>query len=254
MILGNKILISSQYDSDAMAFIIATNISNITQCNAISTLVGSLKAAGIWQKMKAIYPFIGGTAASHKFNLKDPRDLDIAYRILFSGGIQHSENGVLPNGSTGFGDTRLNTSVLSATNNSLAYYSKSNTTGNTVDIGVYDGSRFFTVGLSNYPYNYLCGAVDNVINFNTVTKGLFLQSRLSSFNFAGYKNATLIGSNSSVGNGFPIGNALLFKRADGFYGNKECAFASIGEGLTATEVTLYYNIIQTYQQSLNRQV
>jgi hypothetical protein len=28
--------------------------------------------------MQAIYPFIGGTAYSHKFNLKDPRDTDAA--------------------------------------------------------------------------------------------------------------------------------------------------------------------------------
>jgi hypothetical protein len=65
-------------DADATAFIAAAGITNLTQAAAISTLVDDLKTYGLWTKMKALYPFVGGSAASHKFNLKDPRDLDAA--------------------------------------------------------------------------------------------------------------------------------------------------------------------------------
>ena len=42
------------YDTDAQAFINAAIITDITQANAINSLVISLKSAGIWTKMKAI--------------------------------------------------------------------------------------------------------------------------------------------------------------------------------------------------------
>ena len=69
-------------DPDAIAFLMAAGITDGTQAAAINTLVIRMKADGIWTKMKAIYPFVGGSAASHKWNLKDPRDLDAAYRLV----------------------------------------------------------------------------------------------------------------------------------------------------------------------------
>ena len=66
-------------DADATTFITAAGITNLIQASAINTLVNDLKTYGLWTKMKAIYPFVGGSATSHKFNLKDPRDLDAAF-------------------------------------------------------------------------------------------------------------------------------------------------------------------------------
>ena len=50
----------------------AAGITDGTQAAAINTLVIRMKADGVWTKMKSVYPFVGGSAASHKFNLKDP--------------------------------------------------------------------------------------------------------------------------------------------------------------------------------------
>jgi hypothetical protein len=94
-------------DVNAQAFVTSAALSDSTQINAVNTLVLDLKAAGLWTKMKAVYPFVGGTATSHKWNLKDPRDLDAAYRLVFYGGWVHSSTGAKPNGSTGYADTRL---------------------------------------------------------------------------------------------------------------------------------------------------
>jgi hypothetical protein len=38
------------------------------------------------------------------------------------------------------------------------------------------------------------------------------------------------------------------------YENKECAFASIGDGLTDADVANLYTIVQKYQTTLGRQV
>lgn len=37
---------------------------------SINELVKDLKSNNLWDKMKAIYPFVGGTVSSHRFNLK----------------------------------------------------------------------------------------------------------------------------------------------------------------------------------------
>ena len=49
-------------DTDAQAFLNAAFITSQTQANAINTLVTDLKTAGVWTKMMAIYPFVGGNA------------------------------------------------------------------------------------------------------------------------------------------------------------------------------------------------
>src|SRR3982751_3141685 len=94
-------------DVDAAAFITAAGITDPTQQTAINNFVVSLKAANIWTKMLAFYPFVGGTPKSHKFNLKDPRDLDAAFRLVFSGaGNLHSAAGFAAGGS-GYADTKF---------------------------------------------------------------------------------------------------------------------------------------------------
>ena len=89
-------------DPDAQAFITAASITDPTQQSAINTLVTDLKGYGVWTKMKALYPFCGSTASQHKWNLKDPRDLDVAFRLVFSGGGTHSANGAWPNGTNAY--------------------------------------------------------------------------------------------------------------------------------------------------------
>ena len=85
---------SQPLDPDAAAFLSAAGISNQVQSNAINNLVLDLKEEALWTMMDAIYPVIGGTAASHKLNLKDPRDLDAAFRLSFNGSWTHNSSGM----------------------------------------------------------------------------------------------------------------------------------------------------------------
>ena len=93
-------------DADADAFIAAAGITDATQQTALQTLVTTLKSDNVWDKCNAIYPFVGGTATAHKFNLKDPQDTDAAYRLDFNGTWTHDANGAKANGTTSdFADT-----------------------------------------------------------------------------------------------------------------------------------------------------
>lgn len=150
--MGKKILFANKYcgtftsygnasSSEAAAFITATGITDTIQINAIRELVNNLKGFGLWSKIKAVYPMIGGSAITHKYNLKDPRDLDAAFRLVFNGGWIHSSTGAKPNGTTGYADTKLIPSVqLSLYNAHLSYYSRTQIleTSN-IEIGIYSG-------------------------------------------------------------------------------------------------------------------
>ena len=124
-------------DADAQAFITAAAITDPTQQIAINNLVVGMKADGTWTKMKAIYPFVGGTATTHKWNLKDPRDLDAAFRLVFNGGWTHSSTGATPNGTNGYADTYLvpSTQIASINSAHISFYSRTNS-NSSCDIGV----------------------------------------------------------------------------------------------------------------------
>ena len=91
-------------DTDCAAFLTATGITNPTISGAVCTLVTSLKSANLWTKLNAIYPMVGGTATTCKFNLKNPADTNAAFRLNFVGGWVFSSNGALPNGVNTYAD------------------------------------------------------------------------------------------------------------------------------------------------------
>lgn len=103
------------YDPDAQAFITAAGLTDDTQKSAINQLVLDFKKAGTWGLMLAIYPFIGGSAVTHKWNLRDPRDTDASYRLTFSGGWTHSSTGAWANGTNAYANTYINPSTSVAT-------------------------------------------------------------------------------------------------------------------------------------------
>ena len=258
-------------DADAQAFITAANITDTTQKNAINTLVTDLKTANIWTKMKALYPFVGGTATTHKYNLKDPRDLDAAYRLVFNGGWTHSSTGALPNGTTGYADTKFTMSSVypsTVTNLHVSYYSRTNSANITM-LGVQDD----TVNNGSQIYLLSNGSTDIYAAINTdstrvttsatTSQGFYLASRESLSLLKGYKNGSYVGQQTTTQAGYkaqiPIyigaGNyRSLFNVPDIFYGNKESAFASIGDGLNATEAAAFYTAVQKYNTTLGRNV
>lgn len=134
-------------DPDALAFIAASGITDNTQKSAINSLVLSLKGYSVWSSLNAIYPFVGGTAFTHKWNLKDPRDLDAAYRLEFFGGWTHNSNGITGNGTNALANTFYNPSTN--TMNSLGVYARTGTVNQTFmsSITYNEGEGFY-----NGPY------------------------------------------------------------------------------------------------------
>ena len=271
MILANHGILSSSgasVDADALAFMTAASITDNTQKTAINTLVTDLKTYNIWTKMKALYPFVGGSASSHKWNLKDPRDLDAAYRLVFSGGWTHSSTGALPNGTTAYADTKLNqNTVLQANNEHFAVYLRTNSLGTTVDGGLWNGTYGTQIfSRANVPvlsandiflaYGQQAAVVYSYVT-NTDSKGFYMVNRVSSSDVKIIKNSS-INNFSIAGAGKAELNFLLAARnnmgtAD-LFSNREQAFSSIGDSLTDTETSNLYTAIQNFNTTLSRNV
>lgn len=262
----------AQYDSDAQAFIDAAAISNITQKDAINQLVLALKAAGIWNRMVAIYPFVGGTASSHKWNLKDPRDLDAAKRLTFSGGWTHTDNGALPDGSTGYANTFIdfNQDVPQYSLHG-SYYSRTNTAPGSEDyylFGVAVGGQI--IGLDTYSTDrYFAVVADSVrlivVTGQTTFKKLLGISCYHFDNFRIYNDGTVIGSNTGIRYGYfpstdPANTNKLYLGAYNnsgtplYFSSRECAFASFGYGLDATQWAALNTAVTNFQTTLGRAV
>jgi hypothetical protein len=255
-IIGSSVTVASG-DADALAFFTAAGITDTTQKTAVNTLVTDLKAANIWTKMKALYPFVGGTASAHKFNLKDPRDLDDAYRIIFNGGMTHSNLGMISNYTTSYADTRLipSTALSSLFSQHVSVYSQTSTaspTNNTNSIGEWqDGTRAMLMKIRNLS-NVFSWEVGNggASTSNTDAKGFYLGSVVANNSIKLYKNNTNVATNTATFSGsLPTQMQPIGKNE-----NKTFSFVSIGDGLTGTEAANFYTAVQSYQTTLNRQV
>lgn len=153
--VGDKLVFSSvTIDPDAQAFLTATGIVDATITDAINNLVIGLKNNGLWTKMIAIYPFVGGTAETNKWNLKDPRDLDQAYRLAFFGGVTHSNHGVQGNGSDGYGITFFAPGYINSFEGQSAFYYVNQVGNRGVDFGCFTGTTGFQSNIYNSLNNF----------------------------------------------------------------------------------------------------
>lgn len=257
-------------DADAQAFITAAGITDATQQSAINTLVTDLKGYSIWDKMKAIYPFVGGTSTTHKWNLKDPRDLDSAFRLVFSGGGTHSANGYLPNGVNSYADTKFNmtTNFNSTSDASMGIYLRTDTSSTGVDMGAGDTNNADEGILIYSSYSgstyYSCAFGASFISpapSNSDSKGFYAVVRNSGEQSAHKRGnitintteteavTTLQSLNIYVGGGNPKTGSV-----SNLYSDREVAFSFIGDKLTQTEINNYYTAVQAYQTSLSRNV
>jgi hypothetical protein len=253
----------SEVDPDATAFLTAAGITDPTISSAINTLVVDLKGYGIWTKMKAIYPFVGGAATTHKWNLKDPRDLDAAYRLSFFGTITHSSTGVKGDGSTGFYNTYLSTSAIGQNDISMFVYIRDNIAEDKTDIGAldssapYSGFQINSRGAAN-GFNTRCNSGGTIgSSASTDSRGLFGITRINSTEYKNSKNTTQTTiSLASTGTKTRSIFGLCFSvnGTANFFSTRQQAYSCIGYGLTDTESDNLYTAVQAFQTTLSRQV
>ena len=254
----------SAVDPDAQAFFdrvtTAGGTLSATEQTAVNSLVVQMKDDGIWSKMKAIYPMVGASAAACAQNL-----VSSSFTGTFSGGWTFSSTGATPNGANGYMDTGLNTnSNLVFSSSHLSFYSRtSNSAGFITDIGNDTGSSYFRLRLFEATTTgwALITTIPTWARNTSVTNslGFYLGSRTSSSKLIFQKNNTILATSTVLESiALPNNNTLLGalnnngSRAE--YSTRQCAFASIGDGLTDTEASDFYTAVQAFQTTLSRQV
>lgn len=252
-------------DPAAAAFLTAAGITDPTITSAINRLVKNYKGIGnlnnsvdLWSGSLAIYPIVGGSANAHKFNLKDPRDLDAAFRLAFSGGWTHNANGITGNGVNTAANTFLNPSVvLSASANSYGVYNRTNTAKG-YDIGAFLSPNDTMVAARYTSGNAIFSVTGTTYNqvVNSDARGCYIFSKNGAAANNLYKNGASIlsSSNASVyaNDNFRIGSGGL-GYADSSDHNYAFAFFST-QGLSNINAQLLNSIIIQFQTDLSRQV
>jgi hypothetical protein len=248
-------------DADAQAFITASGISG-TNATATNQLVIDLKAANIWTKMKAVYPMVGSSATSMKWNLVNPVDSNAAFRLTFAGGGTFSSNGYLPNGVNSYANTFCATNQMALNSIHLSYYSRSNVLAGESQISsTFTSSTPNSTSQINIKNAYIrlnqTGSITSVTNTNTL--GLHIATRTASNLLKLNKNGNVIGTWTNITSAtstLPLYIAANNQNNSTInsYTTAECAFASIGDGLSDAEALAFYNAVQTFNTTLGRQV
>jgi len=240
-------------DPDAQAFITAAGITNPTQQGAINTLVVDLKGYSIWTKFKAIYPIVGGIASSHAVNLKTPGTHNLTFQV----GWTHSSTGMTPLST--FANTNLNDNTILTLNSvHISYYSRTNENVAVIEMGAGLGDGLFIEARTSNVSYYRVHSSALLQHADTDSRAFYLANRTASNVMNAWKNgvklATSTGASTFKQNYNIYIGALNNGGTASFPTGKQCAFASIGDGLTDTESANFYTAVQAYQTTLGRQV
>jgi hypothetical protein len=256
-----RVRASTDPDADAQAYFdrvtTAGGTLTTTEKTAVNQLVIDLKANSLWTPMKAIYPMVGSSAAACAQNLKSS-----SFTGTFTSGWTFSSSGATPNGTSAYMNTGLAPSGNLGLNSShISYYSRTNSNTTELDIGagttINISSLFIearTAGITFFKIN-----TDAIfLSFSdSDSRAWYMGNRNSSTTFQGWKNSvsTSITTNSRglTANNIYIGAANIAGVAS-FFSTKQCAFASIGDGLTDTQASALYNAVQTMNTTLSRNV
>jgi hypothetical protein len=249
----------STYTTRTTAFAAATGITDTTILNALNTFDTGLISNGLDTKMKALYPMVGGTANTHKFNFMDAQDTDTAFRLAFNGGWVHSSTGALPNGINAFADAKLNLNTMNSINDiSYGYYCRTNS----ISLGSFGWGKVPDKYLSNEfwirynddnKYGYIFDSANDGGSAGGDCRGFNAQSRIAS-NVKYIQKNSLISTYTSLSTGSLFSRNFIFSQGSQGYENRENAFGYISNGLTNTELSNLYTLTQALQTSLSRQV
>jgi hypothetical protein len=262
---GSFRAITISTDADAQAFFsrvtTAGGTLTTTEQSAIITLVTSLKSAGIWTKMSALYPMVGASAAACAQNLKSG-----LFTGTFTAGWTYQSTGVTPNGTSAYMNTGFNTSAsLVKTSAHVSFYTSTNSNagsayeiGNSTNAGLtVDNTQLQNRYSNNFAYFTVADNGGVISISSTDSRGFWCGTRVVNNQYF-FKNGSQIatgiaGSGNLANNNLYIGAANAGGTA-AVFSNKQCSFASIGEGLSGTNASDFYTAVQAFQTTLSRQV
>jgi hypothetical protein len=198
-----------------------------------------------------------------KYNLKDPRDLDAAFRLSFVGAWIYKSKGIIGNAINTYANTYLVPSTnLTVSNNHLSTYIQNNTVGNFYDFAASNDAGTIVNELSliarytgSLSYYSSAGTYNCSIS-STDSRG-FTMGTMSGTNTQNiYKNGVNVRNATTSGSSLTTRplffGAINAGGAANYYTNRHYSFASVGNALSSTEAVNFYNKVQALQTALGR--
>ena len=205
-------------------------------------------------------------ASQMKYNLKDARDLDAAFRLTWSGGWTYSATGATPNGTNAYADTRFNLLTnLPGYDNSFSVYFRQNLYG-VYKVGA-SGTSFDRGMSAHLGWTNSSGTLyhDN-LGRNTMTNsayGTFDAYHISSVTSTSsqklYRNGVMkLSGAATAGLTQPSINFYFGASNDNgtanYFDPKQIAFGTLSTSLTDQDAQLLNQIVEKYQVALSRGV
>ncbi len=240
-------------------FVATADITDTTQKNAVFDLVQNLAESNVLSKIYTLYPFVGGDAAKHSYNLIDPSN----FQMTWSGTLTHSSTGVegSANGK-GLNGWIMDDEIAATDGFGLFFYARETIEG-TVQKQLctqYDAAGTHGLLPGAGEVGVYLGATGAYGNTGTLNAGLHMGSSLPASRLGIWYNDTVITDESapSAENHEASLEIPLFCRnyygAYGKFASTECACFGFIDHLSGTEGQNLYAAIQQFQTDLSREV
>ena len=259
--------VRAKLDKDVIPYIENAKIMRAQEIFAINYLVTNTKKFFLWDKIKAIYPFLGDTFLSNAFNLKIPIDSTSAYRLNFNNSPLITRFGVefgVGGGSSWATTNLIPSQVLIKGNLALGCYinggnlggspypatmgssTTSNTNTDVTQLQIQTANKYFIPNGDAQPF---VSSSDTTITGNYIGTALNGLANL-------YRNGIELGNTATSTNGgisgSPICIGALGQNISITYQNVRLGICFISTGLTKIDVRNFDMIIQNYVSILNR--
>lgn len=248
-------------DTRANKFITATGITDATIKDNICWLIDTLESTNLDDSLYAFYPIVGGTSATHAYNLMDTA----TYKLTYTGTITHASTGMKGNGTTGFANTNFNCqTVWTDTLGSIGLYSRTSGEASATKTEMGASNAAYTQNTSIFirfgdTYYGLVNCVGIGSNFgNTESHGTYIASRFSHISTGNrnYLQKNTTQELNSEGPGRP--NLVLYLMAINENGTaknfstKELTCAFTGWGISAAGGLVMEKIITSWNSKNSR--
>jgi hypothetical protein len=253
------------FDPDAAAYLSAVVTAGGTVTSPMSAATNNmflaLKSNGLYTKIDAMYPVLGGTAGSHKFNAINPIDTNGAYRLTFTAGWTHNASG-MTNSGTAYADTHYDASLVvsGVADQHISIYTTTQSSRGTQDIGSTDTTAgvievgiYTSFGGNSFIPN-VKSAGSGYVSYSQPTQagiGYFIATS-NGTNVLGTKNGVLevngVQTPAFTDKSHWVGNS----NGNQSVGSTSLIFATFGRQLTSSQMTTLSSIINAFQTSLGR--
>lgn len=238
--------IGGPLDPDASAYIARlTGTYSQSQLDGINQLFIDLKTDGTYSKLNAAWIYAMQTASDTTLNIKGTSFTATNTGMAFSAGFG------LNGGGAGQIDTTYVPSTQNTINNiAMGFWSNSNITDSSTDIGCENGSNRLIIA-SRFPVSpdtcFPAANSPGAVSFpNSQSDGLISISRLLSTEFKVYRGATILATLTETSTGLPTRSIFVGARNAGSptqRSSRQYAFAYVGQGLSDSEINTLNNAV-----------